>query len=692
MEFIFFLLATILKIVSMILSLIMIKKTGRTVVWITIALAIFIKTTANLFSFNEFIIIHSNRWSGISTEVLHLVISALLLLSIFWLASLFKSLDNSNKRLTKSNRHLDSILSGMYDPLMEIDRDYRIISINPKFQDYYEKNGYSVLGQFCYQVTHGKESPCRDLEHPCPFAKVFTDGESVITEHIHTDMNGENIIVELSCFPLFDTAGNVTSMIEIAHDVTQRRDVEEKLSIFTKAIEQSPSVVVITDLDGIIEYVNPKFTELTGYTKEEAFGCNPRILKSGEITEESYKLLWETIAEGGDWNGEFHNKKKNGDFYWESASITSIKDNSGSIRHYLAVKKDITEEKEARIALDKSEARLFDAQKAAHIGSWEIDVQNKSYFWSDENYSILGLDPTKIKPAYELFSNSIHPDDRELVHKSYWDSVASKSKHLCSHRLLLADGSLKNVMQSARHFYNKEGEHIYSTGLMQDITEMALARNEVEKSLKEKEVLLRELYHRTKNNMQVISSLLRLRSNEIDNPVVTQVFSEMDNRIQSMALVHEKLYQSKNLSNINLKEYFADLINYTKEAYNTKNSRITFTLDLESVSVLIDTATPLGLIFNEIVSNIMKHAFPGKGEGEVLVSLNKTDNGEIILKISDNGIGFPDNYNYRESTSLGIQTIFALGEGQLKGKVTMESSYGVIFTVIFKDNVYISRV
>jgi two-component system, cell cycle sensor histidine kinase and response regulator CckA len=139
--------------------------------------------------------------------------------------------------------------------------------------------------------------------------------------------------------------GKPYAMVGIAKDITERKIVDERLHELSQAVEQSPASIVITDLKGKIEYVNLKFTQVTGYTYAEVVGQNPRILKSGEKSFGDYKQLWETITSGKEWRGEFHNKKKNGEFYWESASISPIKGVSGKITHYLAVKEDITEKK-----------------------------------------------------------------------------------------------------------------------------------------------------------------------------------------------------------------------------------------------------------------------------------------------------------------------------------------------------------
>ena len=151
-------------------------------------------------------------------------------------------------------------------------------------------------------------------------------------------------------------------ILAVVRDITERKRVEEQLRKLSRAIEQSPSVVMITDAQGNIEYVNPRFTGLTGYSADEVMGKNPRILKSGKTSQEEYRRLWETIANGGDWHGELHNKKKNGDLYWESATISPIRDPEGCITHFLAVKEDISN----RINLEE---QVRQAQKMESIGA-----------------------------------------------------------------------------------------------------------------------------------------------------------------------------------------------------------------------------------------------------------------------------------------------------------------------------------
>ena len=228
--------------------------------------------------------------------------------------------------------------------------------------------------------------------------------------------------------------------------------------------------------------------------------------------------------------------------------------------------------------------------------------------------------------------------------------------------------------------------------IFEDITERKIAEETIRASLKEKEVLLRELYHRTKNNMQVVSSLIGLKSASINDEHMRTILHEMKNRIQTIALVHQKLYQSQNLSRVDLKEYITDLVNLLISSYASEQDKITLTLNLENINVLIDTAVPCGLIINELISNSFKHAFPEGREGNICVQLKKLEGDTIELIISDNGIGIPDGYDLKKRDTLGMQLFYNIATEQLLGDVNVESNQGLSFTIHFKDISYEERV
>ncbi len=232
----------------------------------------------------------------------------------------------------------------------------------------------------------------------------------------------------------------------------------------------------------------------------------------------------------------------------------------------------------------------------------------------------------------------------------------------------------------------------YHSSFVRDITERKKAEEELKSSLKEKEVLLKELYHRTKNNMQVIRAMLAIKSAYSSDEEVKKNYLDMENRILTMSLVHQKLYQSHNLSSIDLKEYFEDLVQLLMKSYNASEERIKVSMHLEKTFALIDTAIPCGLIFNELLSNSLKHGFPDNREGEIKISLSGSNSKTIELFYSDNGVGLPEDFNFRGQNSLGIQSIFTIAEHQLQGKASFKVNNGIECHIQMNNSLYLPRV
>jgi two-component sensor histidine kinase len=209
----------------------------------------------------------------------------------------------------------------------------------------------------------------------------------------------------------------------------------------------------------------------------------------------------------------------------------------------------------------------------------------------------------------------------------------------------------------------------------------------------EKEVLLMELYHRTKNNMQVIISMLEMEAARMDNDRGRAVFQEMENRIQAMALVHQKLYLSQNLSTIDIKEYLEDLTGILVNSYNTSREPVTVRTDIENMTTLIDIAIPCGLILNEMISNSLKHAFSNDRKDKVIsVRLRKTPDGSIEYGISDNGQGAPKGFDPRSDGKMGLKSVIAIAENQLLGKTEFRGDTGFSCMIRFNENIYAERI
>jgi len=236
--------------------------------------------------------------------------------------------------------------------------------------------------------------------------------------------NGSKIWVELSLSFIRDQAGRALNILSVSRDVTERKVSEQTLLQLSQAVEQSPSVVIITDTKGNIEYVNNKFTEVTGYLLYDVIGKNPRILKSGETPSEEYKALWDTILDGKEWHGEFHNKKKDGSLYWESATISPIKDVNGKIISFLALKEDITTQKQTEIEQKNLREQLLQAQKMESVGRLAGGVAH------DFN-NMLGV----IYGHADLAMEDMKETDPLFRHMELIKSAAEKSANL-THQLL----------------------------------------------------------------------------------------------------------------------------------------------------------------------------------------------------------------------------------------------------------------
>ena len=236
-----------------------------------------------------------------------------------------------------------------------------------------------------------------------------------------------------------------------------------------------------------------------------------------------------------------------------------------------------------------------------------------------------------------------------------------------------------------------ENAHLYEKA-QQEIAERTRAEAQIRASLAEKEVLLREIHHRVKNNLQIISSLLSLQSRGLEDRATIEMFRESQNRVRSMALIHEKLYRSRDLAQIDFAEYIRELTSFLFRSYSASTRGVTLKVQVEDVQLGIDNAVPCGLILNELVSNALKHAFPSDTSGtdtptrdqpcEIRVEVKAVDGNQLSICVGDNGIGFPDGLDFRQSTSLGLQLVNTL-VNQLGGALELDHNGGTQFRITF---------
>lgn len=224
------------------------------------------------------------------------------------------------------------------------------------------------------------------------------------------------------------------------------------------------------------------------------------------------------------------------------------------------------------------------------------------------------------------------------------------------------------------------------------LIERLKSEDKIKKLLSEKETLLRELYHRTKNSLQVVRSLILLQADKYPGSEdIRELVKTTENRIHAMSLVHQKLYTSNDLSSISMREYIEDLSLLILHSYKKNNDRIKLSLEIDDKYFLLDTAIPLGIILNELITNSIKYAFPS-GAGEISISLKGADDGYAVLHYADSGIGLPDDFKLVEQESLGLSLVRSIVEKQIMGRIEMINRSGLNCLIEFKENIYNKRV
>lgn len=251
-----------------------------------------------------------------------------------------RQLESAFADLSKSEDKYRSIFETANEGICVTDKNGDIVTVNSKFQEMTGYKSEELLNKNFYTFFNSNHTPGPEGQSEDEFPKERRAYELNLSKK-----DKSPLWTYVSRSPIFDNDNKFTGLVEMFTDITERKLAEEENRKLFRGVEQSPAAIVITNKEGKIEYVNSKFIEITGYSYDEVIEKNPRILSSGETPGEEYKNLWETISSGHDWKGEFHNKKKNGELYWESASISPIKNERGEISHFIAIKEDITEKK-----------------------------------------------------------------------------------------------------------------------------------------------------------------------------------------------------------------------------------------------------------------------------------------------------------------------------------------------------------
>lgn len=490
--------------------------------------------------------------------------------------------------------------------------------------------------------------------------------------------DGTKVMVGISTHPV--KIKDRTLVLGIARDITERKRAEEALKEseekFRMLAEKSPNMIFINK-KGRIVYANQKCEEVMGYRREEFY--SPDFNFFSLIAPESIGIIKA--------NFQKHMKEEEVSPYEYSlltktgkridAIITPKLISYGGESAILGIITDITERKQVEEALKKSEEKYRHLVENTNEVLYSTDEKGIITYISPVAKTLSGYDPSEI--IGKNFVQFVFKEDVELVQEQFKRNIMGRPEPNES-RIVTKSGDIKWIRTSGRPIFLND-RLLGIQGVISDITDQKRVEEEIKASLKEKEAMMREIHHRVKNNLQIVSSLIRLQARSIKSKKLRETFEIAQNRIKSMALIHEVLYLSENLDKINFSDYIRRITNHLFAMFSRKAKKIQMELDVGEFYLDIDKAIPCGLIINELVSNAFKHAFPDGKHGKIQVLLdNKLDRYTIVVK--DTGIGIPDDVDTRNTGTLGLQLVHDLVH-QIEGAYEMRCDDGTFIKITF---------
>jgi PAS domain S-box-containing protein len=334
--------------------------------------------------------------------------------------------------------------------------------------------------------------------------------------------------------------------------------------------------------------------------------------------------------------------------------------------------------------LRESEERYQNLAKIAPVGIFRTDENGATTYVNPMWCRISGLSEEKAMGSGWL--GAVNPDDRESLSAGWQETIGLRKPSFADYRFLRPDGTIAWVMGQASPEIDSENQIVGYVGTITDISERKQAEEVIRSSLAEKEVLLKEVHHRVKNNLMTIIGLIKMQKAKADNETFNNMLQELEGRIRAMALVHESLHNSEDLAHINLQNYIESLSAHIRAQFGAERD-IRFSVQAAGVDVDLDTAVPCGLILNELIANAYKHAFPedkpssGAGKCEINVSVGQEDDA-LTLTVADNGVGLSEGFDWEKSETLGLRLVRMLSQ-QIKGSIDLDRSHGAVFRLRF---------
>jgi PAS domain S-box-containing protein len=506
---------------------------------------------------------------------------------------------------------------------------------------------------------------------------------TTVTTFVETDLknrDGRVVPLEISSRPIPYLSGS--AIISILRDVTGQRKARAALveseKRYRTLVNQLPDYILV-HRDGVIQYVNPPAALVLGYDPSGIVG----MTLDRFISPHSLPVVASAMKrrKAGETVGFYEITILTRDGGQRAVIVKGVDILYDGIPATLNVLTDITELRQAEEALYSSEERYRKIGDLIQFGVWMADAEGDFTYLSQSFLDLLEM------PFTECINGGwmkrLSAQDRDRTANDWKQCVRSSCSWDYEYRITSKSGKDTFVLSRGAPIYDSRGKITTWAGIHFDITDLRRSANKLEASLREKEIIIKEVHHRVKNNMQVISGFLLLQSQYLTDPKSIQMMEDAQQRVKTMALVHERLYQSRSLEFIDSADYIRSLVGDLLNA-STLTTVVETEVEVDHINITLDMAIPMGLIINELVTNSLKHAFAGRPQGKLTVNLHLGDEHRVHLTVSDDGVGLPADYKERSVTTLGTQLVKVL-VGQLGGEMTVESSNGAKFIINFPE-------